>query len=232
MVCGVLSGACNSKVEECNRVADIVNANVEAMHKIEQDLHAGNDPAEEGRQAQVMVEAVQEAAQKLKGLEIKTEGLKGLVTAYVDMLAKIEEGGREIVAQVGAAGDLSDAKLEATLEALQGAQEGVLKACEKPSEDCKRVGAVLEKLSTDETLDGLAASFSKVGAELEKVELADGPLKTATADLVRVVKEKVTLLEKAMQMQKGLEAAEKKIDDAVAAEDKVVDELNGFCGAA
>lgn len=231
LICGVFVAACNSKTEECNRVAEIVNANVDVMQNIEKGLRTSNDPAEEGKQAQAMVDAVQQAAQKLSALEIKTDGLKGLVANYVDMLKKIEEGGREIVTQVEAAGDLSEAKLDATLKKLEAAQQGIMSACEKPSKDCMQIAAVLEKLATEENVEGLAATFAKVSDELEKVELADGALKTATAELGTVVKEKVALLDKALQLQKGLEAAEKKIDEAVAKESKVVDELNGFCGA-
>lgn len=211
-------------------MAEIVNANVDVLQNIEKGLRTSDDPAEGGKQAQAMADAVQQAAQKLSALEIKTEGLKSLVANYVDMLKKVEEGGREIVAQVQAAGDLSEAKLEATAKKLEGAQEGIMRACEKPDKDYLQVATVLEKLATA-SAEGLAEIYAKVSEELEKVTLSDGPLKTATAELVKVLKEQVTLLNKALQLQQGLEAAEKKINEAVAAEDKVVDDINNFCGA-
>lgn len=231
LLCGASLAGCNSKVKECNQVADIVNANVDALHKIESDLHATTDPGEEGKQAQAMVTTVQDASKKLEALDVGTEGLKPLVTAYVNMLKQVEQGGQEIVSQVEAAGELTDAKVEATLKALQDAQGAVVKACEKPSDDCPKVAAIFEKFPDSLTDDKLAPAFAAMGADLEKLELADGPVKTATADLIKVVKDKVAMLEKVMKLQKAMEAAEKKIDDAVAAEDKVVDDLNGFCSA-
>ncbi len=222
---------CNSKVKECNQVADIVNENVDALHKIERDLRAANDPGEEGRQAQAMVTAVQDATRKLEALSVGTDGLKPLVAAYVGMLKQVEEGGKEIVSQVEAAGELTDTKIEATLEALQGAQGAVVTACEQPSDDCPKIAAIFDAFPDSLTDEQVGPAFAKMGADLEKLELADGPVKTATTELIKVVKEKVVLLEKAVQLQKALEAAGKKIDDAVATEDKVVDELNGFCSA-
>jgi len=231
LLCGAFAVGCNSKVKECNQVADIVNENVDALHKIERDLRAANDPGEEGKQAQAMVTAVQDATQKLEALNIGTDGLKPLVAAYVSMLKQVEEGGKEIVSQVEAAGELTDTKIDATLEALQNAQKAVVAACEKPSDDCPKVAAVFDAFPNSVTDDEVGPAFSKMGADLEKLELADGPVKTATTELIKVVKEKVVLLEKAVRLQKALEAAGKKIDDAVAQEDKVVDDLNGFCGA-
>lgn len=231
LACGFLTVGCNSKVKECNQVADIVNANVEALHKIEKDLHATNDPGEEGKQAQAMVQTVQEAAQKLSALSLGTDGLKPLVAAYVEMLKKVEDGGKEVISQVEAAGDLTDAKVEATLKSLQDAQEGIVKACENPTGDCPKVAAVLDKFPSSASEDQLVAAFTALGADLEKLELSEGTVKSATETFVKVVKEKVVLLEKAFKLQTALEAAEKKIDDAVAAEDKVVDDLNAFCSA-
>lgn len=231
LVCSFFAAGCNSKVKECNQVAEIVNANVAALQKIGQDLHSSNDPGEEGKQAQAMVAAVQDAAQKLGALSIGTDGLKPLVAAYIDMLKKVEEGGKEVVAQVEAAGDLTDAKVDATLKALQDAQEAIVKACDNPSADCPKVGAVLEKFPSSISEDQLVSAFTTLGSDLEKLELGEGPVKAATATFVNVVKEKVVLLEKAVKLRAALEAAEKKIEDAVAAEDKVVDDLNTFCGA-
>lgn len=231
VVCGVFATACNSKIKECNQVTEIVNGNVDALQQIGREMRSTSDSSEEGKHARAMVETVEKAITSLAKLDLRTEGLKPLVAAYVDMLKKIQEGGSEIVTHIDAAGDLSEKKVDESIEALTKAQDGIVKACENPNGDCMKVAAILEKFADDPRADQLVVVFTTLGTELEKLELADdSPLKGATTEFVRVVKEKTALLEKANKVQQGIEAGEKKIDEAVAAEDKLVDDLNNFCG--
>lgn len=230
--CGSLSAGCANKVQECNQVADIVNTNVDALHETDKKLHATTDPEQEAKLAEGMIELVRQASKDLSALELKTEGLRPLVTAYTDMLGQIEAAGTEILGHVAKAEGVTEQKVKESFQSLEKALETLSKACATPSEDCNALSAILDKFPRAPKDSEIVSAFNTLSSNLKKLEVKDESVKAAAEKFMGVVEDKVALLEKAQELQAALETTEKKLDSAIEAEDKVVSQLNQFCGAA
>jgi chromosome segregation ATPase len=223
----VLASACDKKVQECNKVAEVANAAVSEMHKIEGEMRGEtHDPDALSKDAKVFIDLIEKASKDISAVEITTEELKKRVGTYTAMLDSAAAATKEMLAELEKADGLTEEKLQASQKALSDAQGALGQACAGGAPDCEKIGEVMEKLPDDApSEDEIGNVLAAHAADLEKLELEDEGIKKAKVAYIGVVNEYVDLIGKAQR----LDASMQKVDAAVATEDDIVASINQFC---
>jgi hypothetical protein len=209
--------ACDKKVQECNKVADIANAAVTEMHKMEADMHGdAHDPVALAKDAEKFIALAEKASKDITAVEIKTEGLQPHVAAYTGMLDAAAGATKELLGELEKAGPLSEEKLAASQKALEDAQAGLGKACEGGAADCEKIGKVMDEMPDAPKDDEVGKMLVEHSAKMKALVLEDAGVKQASDTYVKVVDEYVELI----AMAQRLDASVAKIDAAVEKEDE------------
>lgn len=225
----VLASGCDKKTRECNAVADIANAAVNEMHRLEGEMRGEtHEPAALAKDAKTFVELAEKASKDISAVTLTTEGLEAHVAAYTSMLDAAAAATKELIAGLDGADGLSEEKLTAAQKSLQDAQAALGEACAAGAPDCEKIGKVMDALPdappSEEEVGKMLAAHA---AELEKLELEDETIKKANDAYVGVLESYVELI----AMAQRLDASMQKVDAAVEKEDEIVAAINQFCGA-
>ncbi len=224
----ILLPACNSKIDECNKVAAVANKAVGEMHKMEAQMHdEAHDAAALARDAKKFAELIEATSKEISAISINTEGLKPLIAAYTGMLDAAAVATRDMLGVLEGAGDITDDKVKATEQRLEGAQGGLSSACEAESEDCTKIMAIMAKLSDPPPDQDIGKALKAHADELSALELSNDTVKAANTAYVAVINDFVTM----MSVIEKLDASMVKLDEAVGKEDEIVNNINSFCSA-
>jgi hypothetical protein len=219
--------ACDSKVTECNKLADIVNAGVEAMGKIEGGM--GDDPSKLAADARAMADLAKKTKSDIDAIGIKTEELKPKAASYQEMMAEMGEVGTEFADLLDKANTVGGEKLQAAEKAFNDSQSGLESACAEQSPDCTKLSELMSKQPPNPADEEVAAMLDKYAKDLGALQLEDEATKKAVADHKTAVEAYGKLMAEMNDIDGKLNAAEKRLDEVVEKEDKIVADLNLYC---
>jgi hypothetical protein len=221
------AAACDSKVTECNKLADIVNAGVEAMGKIEGNM--SDDPSQLATDARAMADLAKKTKSDIDAIGIKTEELKPKAAAYQEMMEQMGTVGSEFADLLDQANSAGGEKLQAAEKAFNESQTGLEKACAEQSPDCAKISEVMQKQPANPSDDEVAGMLEKYAKDLGALELEGDETKTAVGAHKTAVETYGKLMAEMNGIETKLAEAEKKLDEVVAKEDKIVADLNTYC---
>lgn len=219
--------ACDSKVAECNKLADIVNDGVEAMGKIEGSM--SDDPAELANNARAMSDLAKKTKADIDAIGIKTEELKPKAAAYQEMMEQMGKVGGEFADLLEEANTVGGEKLQAAEKAFNDSQSGLEKACSEQSPDCAKLSELMSKQPNNPADDEVAGMLETYAKDLGALALEDEATKKAVTEHKTAVETYGKLMAEMNGLDAKLTDAEKRLDEVVDKEDKIVADLNTYC---
>jgi chromosome segregation ATPase len=224
----VVAAGC-AKQRECRETSDTINA---AVGRIQGMTFQADDSAKMMKSVEELGRAAEEEGAKIDKLELTTAELKKLVGEYRTMLTEVAKVSKQLLAAAKQSADL-EADAKKSEEEVQQALDAIEAECKGGGSDCTALAEKMAKGPTGEGGDDKAflASLQRFEADLAKLEPEDPKVAEALAKLVKAIGGQAKLLDKALKAEEDIDEAVKAMDTAVDPEDRIVDELNKFCGA-
>jgi len=230
--CGtfVLQAACTSKVDECNKVIDVVNQTVTDMTPIEAQMNT-EDPAAVAAGADKALAIANGAVAKLSATELKTPEVQKFSVDYQKLVKdlaavySVAKGQMELVTGHVKSLEAAGKKVEESMSKFTATCTSDATA----AEECGKLGAIMEKFPDDPAADvaGLKAAIG----ELKAAVVANAALKPVVADIAASFEGMIGAIEGLNAVQAVIEANGKKAEALSASESTLVDGFNAFCQA-
>jgi hypothetical protein len=218
---------CDSKVTECNKLADIVNEGVEAMGKIQSG--DPNDVEQRAKDARAMADLAVKTKTDIDGIGIKTEELKPKATAYQEMMVEMGKVGTEFADLLERAAKAGGEQLAAAEKQFNESPAALQEACQEETPDCSKVAELVGKQPDAPADDEVAGMLDQYAKDLGALQLEGDGTKKVVADHKAAVEMYGKLMAEMTDIDGKLEAAGKTLDEVVEKEDKIVADLNTYC---
>ncbi len=227
LACTLGVTACQTKITECNKLADIVNSGVAQIGRIENRI--SEDPAMLAKDADEVADLAEKTATDIAALTIETAELQPRAKTYEDVAKDMATVSREIATLMKRADEIKNTQLEPAESKFVESQSALEKVCDGGPQDCAKLAEVLDRQPENPSEDQLPTVLAAYVADLEGVELADAAVKKVVEDHVSAVESYKKVIDDWATLQSDMEAAEQKLDAIVAREDAIVADLNSYC---
>lgn len=219
--------ACQTKVNECNKLADIVNQSVAQISKIEN--RASDDPQAVAKDADEVAALAEKTASEIAALTIETAELEPRAQTYTDVANDMATASREFATLMNKAHEMQSSRLEAAEAKFTESQTALESVCDGGPQDCAKLAEVLERQPEQTNEEQLSPVLGKYIADLKAVDLADAAVKKVVDQHVAAVDAYKQVIDDWEKLHTDLDAAEQELDAVVAREDEIVADLNSFC---
>ena len=227
LACGLALAACQTKITECNKLADIVNSGVAQIGKIENRV--SQDPAELAKDADEVADLADKTATEISALTIETAELQPRAQTYEEVAKDMAAVSREFATLMKQADEVQGTRLEAAEAKFTESQSALEKVCDGGPPDCAKLAEVLERQPENPSEEQLGGVLGAYITDLEAVELADAAVKKVVDEHVTAVEGYKKVIDDWAVLQTDVETAEQKLDAIVAREDAIVADLNSYC---
>lgn len=166
---------------------------------------------------------------QLDALEISNEGLKKHADAYKQVLQDMAKGTEAMAGFMEEMAKLETESNGAANETLETTRKAIEEKCQTATDDCRKITQVMATVPSDAKEDELPKVLTDYATSLKALEVED-ELKQLVAEHIVAVENFVSIVNRASDLQAKADAAQAELDNVVNREDKLVDEINGYCG--
>ena len=219
--------ACQTKVNECNKLADIVNQSVAQISKIEN--RASDDPQAVAKDADEVADLAEKTASEIAALTIETAELQPRAQTYTEVANDMATASRELASLMNKAHEMQSSRLGAAEAKFTASQTALETVCDGGPPDCAKLAEVLERQPEQTNEEQLSPVLGSYIADLKAVDLADAAVKKVVDEHVAAVTAYKQVIDDWGKLHTDLDAAEQKLDAVGAREDEIVADLNTFC---
>lgn len=217
--------ACDSKGKDCTAVIDAINV---AVERIKHNQVGESDPEKMVADFKVFAKTVEEEAGRIDALPIENAELKTMRGEYVAMANATVGAANELIAAMDAMRSATG-KAEKLQKELTATMSEMEKAC--VGSICLEVMQRIAKTDAGEDDSKLVAELESLAADLSRLQTKNAAVNAAVAAHAQKTKELAEALASMKEAEAKGDLAQKKLDEATAREDPLVDKINGFCGA-